>query len=126
MAAGLTNHVWTLREVLRFRVPPWSQPQSLEVADERDDRGAEPETCACGHEQRASQGPVLPIGRTMMALVHAMLAATDRSISFIRRLKVHDRMPGPWSTASIRTNAYPSQLYHTYLFTSKYIKKILN
>jgi IS1 family transposase len=26
MAAGLTNHVWTLREVLGFRVPPWAQP----------------------------------------------------------------------------------------------------
>src|SRR5713101_8868587 len=26
MAAGLTNHVWTLREVLLFRVPPWPQP----------------------------------------------------------------------------------------------------
>lgn len=26
MAAGLTAHVWTLREVLLFRVPPWSQP----------------------------------------------------------------------------------------------------
>jgi IS1 family transposase len=25
MAAGLTDHVWTLREVLRFRVPPWPQ-----------------------------------------------------------------------------------------------------
>ena len=23
MAAGLTDRVWTLREVLRFRVPPW-------------------------------------------------------------------------------------------------------
>ena len=29
MAAGLTDHVWTLREVLRFRVPPWPQPQTL-------------------------------------------------------------------------------------------------
>lgn len=27
MAAGLTNQVWTLREVLLFRVPPWPQPQ---------------------------------------------------------------------------------------------------
>ena len=27
MAAGLTDHVWTLREVLMFRVPPWPQPQ---------------------------------------------------------------------------------------------------
>jgi len=27
MAAGLTDHAWSLREVLRFRVPPWPQPQ---------------------------------------------------------------------------------------------------
>jgi hypothetical protein len=25
MATGLTDHVWTLREVLLFRVPPWPQ-----------------------------------------------------------------------------------------------------
>ena len=29
MAAGLTDHVWTLREVLRYRVPPWPQPQTV-------------------------------------------------------------------------------------------------
>ena len=29
MAAGLTDHVWTLREVLLYRVPPWPQPQAL-------------------------------------------------------------------------------------------------
>jgi hypothetical protein len=29
MAAGLTDHVWTLGEVLLFRVPPWPQPQAL-------------------------------------------------------------------------------------------------
>src|SRR5205809_6572252 len=29
MAAGLTNHVWTLREVLLFRVPPWPQPAGV-------------------------------------------------------------------------------------------------
>ena len=29
MAAGLTDHVWTLREVLLFRVPPWSQPAGV-------------------------------------------------------------------------------------------------
>ena len=29
MAAGLTEHVWTLRELLLFRVPPWPQPQGL-------------------------------------------------------------------------------------------------
>jgi IS1 family transposase len=29
MAAGLTDRVWTLREVLLYRVPPWPQPQTL-------------------------------------------------------------------------------------------------
>ena len=29
MAAGLTDHVWTLREVLLFRVPPWPQPAQV-------------------------------------------------------------------------------------------------
>jgi IS1 family transposase len=29
MAAGLTDHVWSLREVLLFRVPPWPPPQTL-------------------------------------------------------------------------------------------------
>jgi IS1 family transposase len=29
MAAGLTDRVWTLREVLLFRVPPWPQPHAL-------------------------------------------------------------------------------------------------
>jgi len=29
MAAGLTDRVWTLREVLFFRVPPWPQPAGV-------------------------------------------------------------------------------------------------
>ena len=29
MAAGLTDHIWSLREVLMFRVPPWPQPQRV-------------------------------------------------------------------------------------------------
>jgi IS1 family transposase len=29
MAAGVTDHVWSLREVLLFRVPPWPQPQTV-------------------------------------------------------------------------------------------------
>jgi hypothetical protein len=28
MAAGVTDHMWTLQEVLRYRVPPWPQPQT--------------------------------------------------------------------------------------------------
>jgi IS1 family transposase len=29
MSAGLTDRVWTLREILLYRVPPWPQPQAL-------------------------------------------------------------------------------------------------
>jgi IS1 family transposase len=29
MAAGLTDHGWTLKEVLLYRVPPWPQPQTV-------------------------------------------------------------------------------------------------
>jgi hypothetical protein len=29
MAVGLTDHVWSLREVLLFRVPPWPQQAGL-------------------------------------------------------------------------------------------------
>ena len=29
MAAGLTEHVWSLKEVLLYRVPPWPQPQMV-------------------------------------------------------------------------------------------------
>jgi hypothetical protein len=29
MAAGVTNHVWSLKEVLLYRVPPWPQPQMI-------------------------------------------------------------------------------------------------
>jgi IS1 family transposase len=29
MRAGLTDRLWTLREVLLYRVPPWPQPQAL-------------------------------------------------------------------------------------------------
>jgi IS1 family transposase len=29
MAAGVTDHVWTLREVLLYRVPPWPQPAGV-------------------------------------------------------------------------------------------------
>src|SRR4029450_2347275 len=41
MAAGLTDHVWSLKEVLLFRVPPWPQSQARERARQEDDRGGE-------------------------------------------------------------------------------------
>ena len=42
MAAGLTAHVWTLREVLLFRVPPWPQPQVRQQAREDTARQTDP------------------------------------------------------------------------------------
>jgi IS1 family transposase len=29
MAAGLTDHIWSLKEVLLYRVPPWPQPRTV-------------------------------------------------------------------------------------------------
>ena len=29
MVAGVTDHVWTLKEVLCYRVPPWPQAQAV-------------------------------------------------------------------------------------------------
>jgi hypothetical protein len=29
MAAGVTDHVWSLKEVLLYRVPPWSPAQTV-------------------------------------------------------------------------------------------------
>src|SRR6266481_8661287 len=41
MAAGLTDHVWTLKEVLLYRVPPWPQPQRSEHRMPVEERGME-------------------------------------------------------------------------------------
>jgi len=41
MAAGLTDHVWSLRDVLLFRVPPWPQPQIVWTTASVDARRAQ-------------------------------------------------------------------------------------
>jgi hypothetical protein len=46
MAAGLTDHVWSLREVLMFRVPPWPQPQTVSNRMPVDARSVERLRCA--------------------------------------------------------------------------------
>ena len=61
MAAGLTDHVWTLREVLLFRVPPWPQPQAREAAWQHDDRQGEGTRGAYGHGQWPEVGLVNPV-----------------------------------------------------------------
>jgi hypothetical protein len=39
--AGLTDPVWSLRDVLLYRVPPWPQPQGRYGIGEEQDRGLE-------------------------------------------------------------------------------------
>jgi hypothetical protein len=41
LAAGLTDHVWTLREVLWCRVPPWPQPHAREKVGQEEGRAKE-------------------------------------------------------------------------------------
>jgi hypothetical protein len=50
---GLTDHVWTLREGLCLRVPPWSQPQTAEGMVPGDAWGVERLRCAQMEAKRA-------------------------------------------------------------------------
>jgi hypothetical protein len=61
MTAELTDRVWSLREVLLFRVPPWPQPQELQVATEHDDRETERAKYARRQAKRAQSGPGPPM-----------------------------------------------------------------
>jgi hypothetical protein len=61
MAAGLTDHVWTLREVLLFRVSPWPQPQTVAAAGREDDRKAARARGVPRQAKRAERGPETPI-----------------------------------------------------------------
>ena len=38
MATGLTDHAWTLRDVLLYRVPSWPQLRAVSRVDAYDDR----------------------------------------------------------------------------------------
>ena len=64
LAAGLTERVWSLRAVLMCRVPPWPQPQALEVGAEPDDRGM---TWSRWVRQEAKQADTVwpPRGKTL-------------------------------------------------------------
>ena len=46
MAAGVTDHVWTLQEGLRYRVPPGPQPQTVCRTVTLDERGSKRLRCA--------------------------------------------------------------------------------
>jgi hypothetical protein len=46
MAARLTDHVWSLRALLMFRVPPWPSPRVCSRRGEVDERDAQSGQCA--------------------------------------------------------------------------------
>jgi len=60
MAAGRTDHVWSLREVLLFRVPPWPQPQTISNMAWGDDRGGKRLRCAHMQPQRVERSAENP------------------------------------------------------------------
>jgi hypothetical protein len=53
MAAGLTDQVWSLKEVLLLRVPPWPQPQ----VRERLGQEAERQTAGDRHVYKPARRP---------------------------------------------------------------------
>jgi hypothetical protein len=65
MAAGLTDHVWTLRDVLLFPIPPWPQPQAVEATGEDDHRTTERARCARRQAKGAESGLGTPMGAPM-------------------------------------------------------------
>jgi hypothetical protein len=56
MAAGLTDHVWSLKEVLLYRVPPWPQAQTVENRMPVDERARERLACAPMEDNRVERG----------------------------------------------------------------------
>ncbi len=65
MAADLTEHVWTWRDVLVCRVPPWPPLQAVSATDEEDHRQAARARCARRQAKRASSGPGTRMGVLM-------------------------------------------------------------
>jgi hypothetical protein len=65
MAAGLTDHVWTLQEVRLFRVPPWPQSQTVYNRMLVEDRGGEPLACAPREDNRGERGVAHQFGGLM-------------------------------------------------------------
>jgi hypothetical protein len=56
LAAGWTEHLWALTEVLGYRGPPWPQPQPLYNRMPVEERGAERLVCAPMQANRDERG----------------------------------------------------------------------
>jgi hypothetical protein len=65
MAAGLTEHVWSLTEVLLYRVSPWSQAQTVSNRISVEERGVERLGCAQRQAHRGGGGVENRFGELM-------------------------------------------------------------
>jgi hypothetical protein len=65
MAAGLPDHVWSLQEGWRYRVPPWPQAQTASNRMPVDDRAGEQLACAPLEVHRVARGVEHPLGGLM-------------------------------------------------------------
>jgi hypothetical protein len=56
LAAGLTDHVWSLKAVLLYRVPPWPQAQTVSNRMPVEERARERLVCAPMEDNRVERG----------------------------------------------------------------------
>ena len=89
MAAGLTEHVWTLREVMRCGVPPWPQPQARHGVGKKmimkRSRGH-----ARAQAWRAGRGSEKPEEASDDRRLHPAQMDWGAARSMIRRMQVHN------------------------------------
>jgi hypothetical protein len=83
MSAGLTDRVWTLREMWLYRVPPWPQPQALSPTWKHDERERERARCAYGRGQRLGGRLGNPIAeiRTVRLMSHEWFQTAPAGLS---------------------------------------------
>jgi hypothetical protein len=90
MAAGLTDHIWSLKEVLFYRVPPWPQPQTVGGTVTLDDRGRK--RLRCTQRQTSWVRRRVENGfESGYRLSDTTQPARDGSGIFIRSQQVRDR-----------------------------------
>src|SRR4029453_14424576 len=105
MAAGVTDHVWTLRELLLFRGPPWPQPAMVGA---NSGGGKQPEEGASAGDMRPHgllqgrhQGPEGRWeARSILSIrpFYPLKGRPGEPVVFIRSMQVH----GQWFSPSYK------------------------
>jgi hypothetical protein len=93
MAAGLTDRVWSVREVLQYRVPPWPQPQVGEERGESDAREPQREKRVYSLIYRVEVRRCTPKGRPTKRSSESLKTHVEQTRCITRTLALHDQMP---------------------------------